>query len=230
MTLGVGWALLDARTGDNRPHSHVAHQISLALESPCEIEGQHPLQLEQGQAVLIPAGIKHCLVPAGVAVRTIYVDPLFRGMRNLTGQPAPVRLASDEAAALEAVSSGEDARQWVSAYLRKSSSDPIDHRLHTALAEIEPGSSPTALAQAAGLSTTRLREIAVHDFGVPTTKLLQWLQLQHAIDALRQSRNLADAAVAGGFSDQAHFTRRLVEWFGVTPSLGLAQLEISVVR
>ncbi len=230
MTLGFGWALLDARTGDNRSHSHIAHQISLALEAPCEIKGEHSLQLEQGQAALIPAGTKHCLAPAGVAIRTIYVDPLFQGMRNLIRQPAPVRLVSDEAAALEAVSSGEDARQWVSAYLRKSSSSPIDHRLAAALAEIEPSSSPTALAQAAGLSTTRLREIAVHDFGVPTTKLLQWLQLQRAIDALRQSRSLADAAAAGGFSDQAHFTRRLVEWFGVTPSLGLAQLEISVIR
>lgn len=230
MTLGVGWALLDARTGDNRPHSHVAHQISLALDSPCAIEGQDPLQLEQGHAALIPAGTIHCLGPAGVAVRTIYVDPLFRGMRNFIREQVPLRLVSDEAAALGAVRCGEDARQWVSAYLGKSSSSPIDHRLTAALAEIEPGSNPTALAQAAGLSIARLREIAVHDFGVPTTKLLQWLQLQHAIDALRQSRNLADAAAAGGFSDQAHFTRRLVEWFGVTPSLGLAQLEISVIR
>jgi AraC-like DNA-binding protein len=230
MTLGVGWALLDARTGDNRPHSHIAHQISLALEFPIKIEGRHALQLEQGQAVIVPAGTKHCLVPAGVAVRTIYVDPLFRGMRNLVRQATPVRLTSKDAVALGAVSSSEDARRWVGTYLRKSSASPIDHRLAAALGTLEPGSSPTALAQAVGLSTTRLREIAVHDFGVPTTKLLQWLQLQRAIDALGQFRNLADAAAAGGFSDQAHFTRRLVEWFGVTPSLGLAQLEISVIR
>jgi AraC-like DNA-binding protein len=70
----------------------------------------------------------------------------------------------------------------------------------------------------------------VRDFGVPTAKLLQWLQLQQAIEALQQSQNLADAAAAGGFSDQAHFTRRLVEWFGVTPAQGLARLEISVIR
>ncbi len=145
-------------------------------------------------------------------------------------QATPVRLTSKDAVALGAVSSSEDARRWVGTYLRKSSASPIDHRLAAALGTLEPGSSPTALAQAVGLSTTRLREIAVHDFGVPTTKLLQWLQLQRAIDALGQFRNLADAAAAGGFSDQAHFTRRLVEWFGVTPSLGLAQLEISVIR
>lgn len=88
MTLGFGWALLDARTGYNRPHSHIAHQISLALESPCEIRSEHPLQLEQGQAALIPAGTENFLVPAGVAVRAIYVDPLFRGMKSYSGASA----------------------------------------------------------------------------------------------------------------------------------------------
>jgi AraC-like DNA-binding protein len=230
MTLGLGWALLDARAGDNKMHSHVAHQVSLALDAECEIGGACPLRLARGEAALIPAGTKHCLAPSGALVRTIYVDPLFRGMRGLVRKSQPVHLSKTEATALAAVSCGEDAQHWISALLNKSASSPIDTRLRTALAEIEPGTTPAALAHAIGLSTSRLREVAVHDFGVPTVKLLQWLQLQQAIDALRQSRNLADAAAAGGFSDQAHFTRRLVEWFGVTPSLGLAQLEITVIR
>lgn len=230
MTLGLGWALLDARAGDNKMHSHVAHQVSLALDAECEIEGACPLRLARGEAALIPAGTKHCLAPSGALVRTIYVDPLFRGMRSLVRKPEPVRVRKTEATALAAVRCGEDARHWVSAFLNKSLFSPIDSRLLAALTEIEPETTPAALAHSIGLSTTRLREVAVHDFGVPTTKLLQWLQLQRAIDALRQSRNLADAAAAGGFSDQAHFSRRLVEWFGVTPSLGLAQLEITVIR
>ena len=225
MTLGLGWAILDAHTGENRLHSHVAHQVSLALEVP------HPLRLARGEAAIIPAGIQHCLTPAGAPVRTIYVDPLFDGLRDLIQTPVPKQLNPKEAAALEAITSGEMAKQWIGAFVNKSSSSsPIDGRLHAALSEIVPGTSPSKLAQALGLSTTRLRELAIRDFGVPTAKLLQWLQLQHAIDALRQTRNLADAAAAGGFSDQAHFTRRLVEWFGVTPSLGLAQLEILVIR
>lgn len=55
-------------------------------------------------------------------------------------------------------------------------------------------------------------------------------QIQRAIEGLDQSHSLAAAAAAGEFSDQAHFTRRLVEWFGVTPSLGLAKIEIIIVR
>jgi len=231
MTLGLGWAILDAHTGENRLHSHVAHQVSLALEVDCAIGGPHPLRLARGEAAIIPAGIQHCLTPVGAPVRTIYVDPLFDGLRDLIQTPVPKQLNPKEAAALEAITSGEMAKQWIGAFVNKSSSSsPIDGRLHAALSEIVPGTSPSKLAQALGLSTTRLRELAIRDFGVPTAKLLQWLQLQHAIDALRQTRNLANAAAAGGFSDQAHFTRRLVEWFGVTPSLGLAQLEILVIR
>lgn len=232
MTLGLGWALLDAHTGDNRLHRHVAHQVSLALEVDCEIGGPQPLRLARGEAAIIPAGTRHCLTPAGAPVRTIYVDPFFSGMRDLIQDPAPKRLSLKEAAALEAIHNGEAAKQWIGIFVNRSSSSSsaIDGRLQAALSEIVPGTNPAGLAQAIGLSTTRLREIAFHDFGVPTAKLLQWLQLQHAIDALQQSHNLADAAAAGGFSDQAHFTRRLVEWFGVTPSLGLAQLEISVIR
>ena len=65
MTLGLGWAILDAHTGENRLHSHVAHQVSLALEVDCAIGGPHPLRLARGEAAIIPAGIQHCLTPAG---------------------------------------------------------------------------------------------------------------------------------------------------------------------
>lgn len=228
MTLGMGWAWLDARIGDNRAHHHVAHQISLARDHECEIGGPSPLRLSQGEAVLIPAGTIHCLAPVGTAVRTIYVDPMFRGTNSLTAQTACTRLSCDDASALLAIQDGKQARQWIADFLGLIGSRKIDKRLRAGLAESEPGTSPTALAGLIGLSPARLREIAIRDFGVPPSKLLQWLQLQRAINALRQSRNLADAAAAGGFSDQAHFTRRLVEWFGVTPASGLNGLDISV--
>ena len=99
MTLGLGWAILDAHTGENRLHSHVAHQVSLALEVDCAIGGPHPLRLARGEAAIIPAGIQHCLTPAGAPVRTIYVDPLFDGLRDLIQTPVPKQLNPKEAAA-----------------------------------------------------------------------------------------------------------------------------------
>jgi AraC-like DNA-binding protein len=196
MTLGMGWAWLDARIGDNRAHRHIAHQISLALDDECEIGGLSPLRLRPGEAVLIPAGTTHCLAPVGTAIRTIYVDPMFRRRNSLAAQAGCTRLGLGDASALLAIQDGKQARPWIADFLGLVGSRIIDKRLRAGLAESEPGTSPTAFAEMIGLSPARLREIAVHDFGVPPSKLLQWLQLQRAIEALRQSRNLANAAEA----------------------------------
>src|SRR3546814_12840702 len=66
-------------------------------------------------------------------------------------------------------------------------------------------------------------------FGVPPAKLLQWLQLQRAVRALVSGEGLADAAAAGGFADQSHFTRRCAQWLGVPPSAGLSAFAFETV-
>ena len=230
MMLGFGWALLDAQTGENRPHSHLAHQISLSLVDSCSINADRDLRLSPGEAVLIPATTVHRLTPSGAILRNLYVDPFFMGTRDLKKSVGLERLSNAEANALALILSGNEARKWIEGFLNRKSSSQIDPRLRSTLQRIEPGATPSELAKAVGVSTTRMREIAIRDFGVPTTKLLQWLQVQRAIEGFHQSHSLAAAAAAGGFSDQAHFTRRLVEWFGVTPSQGLAKIEITIVR
>lgn len=228
--LGVGWALLDARVGDNRPHRHVAHQVSLAVAGTVSIIGTDTMDLAEGVAVLVPAGFEHSLQPSGAILRSLYVDPIFRGLRDLDRLTGLMTLTAVESNTLAAVRSGRDAQVWIETFLRKGAVTPIDHRLRPILDNLDPGTSPAELARILGISTTRLREISIRDFGVPTTKLLQWLQVQKAIEAFDLSHNLAESAAAGGFSDQAHFTRRLVEWFGVTPSRGLARLKITTFR
>src|SRR3546814_6673540 len=51
--LGTGWALIDACIGNSRPHSHVAHQISLAVERDLEISGDVDMIVPAGHAVAI---------------------------------------------------------------------------------------------------------------------------------------------------------------------------------
>jgi AraC-like DNA-binding protein len=186
--------------------------------------------LSPGEAVLIPATTVHRLTPSGAILRNLYVDPFFMGTRDLNKSVGLERLSTAEANALALVGSGNEARKWMEGFLNRKGSSQIDPRLRSTLQRIEPGATPSELAKAVGVSTTRMRDIAIRDFGVPTTKLLQWLQVQRAIEGFHQSHSLAAAAAAGGFSDQAHFTRRLVEWFGVTPSQGLAKIEITIVR
>jgi AraC-like DNA-binding protein len=227
--LGTGWALIDARIGTSRPHSHVAHQISLAVERDLEISGDADMIVPAGHAVAIASQVRHCLGPPGALVRSFYLDPLFRAGTGLSVGSMPILLTPGELAGLDGKASGADAKRWASGYLDRSRAHPVDARLSEALAAPDDLSSARALADVACLSPSRLREIVNRDFGVPPAKLLQWLQLQRAVRTLVGGGGLADAAAAGGFADQSHFTRRCAQWLGVTPSAGLSAFAFEIV-
>src|SRR3546814_3637049 len=70
--LGAGWALIDARIGSSRPHSHVAHQISLAVERDLEISGDADMIVPAGHAIAIASHVRHRLGPPGALVRSFY--------------------------------------------------------------------------------------------------------------------------------------------------------------
>ena len=227
--LGTGWALIDARIGSSRPHNHLAHQISLAVECDLEISGDADITVPTGHAVAIPSHVRHRLGPEGAVVRSFYLDPLFRADARLSAGSAPVLLAPAETAGLGGIAGAADAKRWASDYLARSQANPVDARLSIALADRGDVSTARALADVACLSPSRLREIVSRDFGVPPAKLLQWLQLQRAMRALVGGGGLADAAAAGGFADQSHFTRRCAQWLGVTPSAGLVGFAFEIV-
>ena len=228
LAVGVGWALLDARLGDNERHAHLAHQITLGLDGPIIIKATQEITVPKQAAILISAGQTHTVGPKGRLARSVYIDPRFSGVRNTPDQRPPVRLPKSVSAGLRKVSTVDEARGWALQVAGFLPGAGIDTRLSSALADAQAIASPAALARAMSLSPSRLREIVIKDFGVPPTKLLQWLQLQGAAKALEVSSSLADAAAAGGFADQAHFTRRLRQWFGVTPKLGLSGLEVVI--
>ena len=148
MMLGFGWALLDAQTGENRPHSHLAHQISLSLVDSCSINADRDLRLSPGEAVLIPATTVHRLTPSGAILRNLYVDPFFMGTRDLNKSVGLERLSTAEANALALVGSGNEARKWMEGFLNRKGSNQIDPRLRSTLQRIEPGASPSELAKA----------------------------------------------------------------------------------
>ena len=72
-------------------------------------------------------------------------------------------------------------------------------------------------AKAAQLSPSRLRAIAQAELGLPLTQWIVWCKVARAGRALARGENLAQAAAAGGFADQAHLTRTMRRTFGVTP-------------
>lgn len=228
LAIGIGWAALDARLGMNKAHAHLAHQIIMGLDGPVVITTIREIIAPKGKAVLIPAGQVHTVGPVQRLTRSVYVDPRFSGIRNDRERDQPVFLSDDLSIALQNTSDVNQARIWARMFAGRLPGSAIDARLKNVLGEVDALTSPAALARALSLSPSRLREIVKADFGVPPSKLLQWLQLLVAAKAMQTSASLADAAAAGGFADQAHFTRRLQQWFGVSPKTGLSGLEISV--
>lgn len=73
------------------------------------------------------------------------------------------------------------------------------------------------VARGVGLSPARLRALAQAELGAPLAHWRAWLQLERAIGALRTGEPLAAAAAIGGFSDQAHLSRTMRRFFGITP-------------
>lgn len=225
--IGVGWAVLDARLGDNRSHSHIADQITIGIDGPLEVLASQPLMVNQGVAVHIPAQFKHALGPVGRCTRSVYFDPWFTNQRIPSAFNEPALLSKQAAAALVGIDGWISAERWARRYIRTSDQE-LDKRVVRALTRPDICTSAKAMAELTGLSPSRLRELCRRDYGAPPSKLIQWLQLRATAKALPTTQSLADIAAVGGFSDQAHFTRRLVEWFGVTPLLGLSDMEVDI--
>lgn len=96
----------------------------------------------------------------------------------------------------------------------------LDPRLEAALLAAAQNPAPGAVTRAAasiGLSAPRLRALARAQMPVPLSQWLLWRKLELAGREISSGSRLAEAALAGGFADQAHLTRTMVRMFGVTP-------------
>ncbi|MFJ1868949.1 helix-turn-helix domain-containing protein [Streptomyces sp. NPDC088097] len=73
-----------------------------------------------------------------------------------------------------------------------------------------------SLAPTVGLSPRRLLALARGRLGMPAARWRIRQALSRAARALGEGRSPAEAALDGGFADQAHFTRQLREMTGLT--------------
>jgi AraC-like DNA-binding protein len=226
LTIGNGWAILEGLAGANTPHAHLAHQLTASLGGPLEIAWPSGTRsVPEGHYAVIPSGLAHAVGPIGARLRSIYLDS---AKFDPPGEKHGISIAqSSVTAALNKL----DAQGALAALLRRpflkhalSSEHPL-----IALLDIAPATAtPSWIANALGISASRLRQLSHSTFGAPMSHVLQWRQLQFAARALSESASLAEAAEAGGFADQSHFTRRMHRWFGVAPGAGLSGLDVRV--
>ncbi len=212
------------RSGDNRPHRHWAHQISLGLGG--DVTFDFGGELVSAPALLIPAGMSHC--QQGSITLSIYIDPV---------STAPLPLATQaDANHWQILPEGDI--EWLHQHF------PAEKSLQHALKDI-PRVRPTAgenqrlqavidriqtclkegrevnrseLAALCHLSPSRFSHWFSEQTGLPLRSYQKWLRLITALEIAVNTSNLGRAAIEAGFSDQAHFTRAVSEALGISPS------------
>ncbi|MEM6415595.1 MAG: AraC family transcriptional regulator [Pseudomonadota bacterium] len=208
------------RAADNRPHAHATLQLAVSLSSDISISDDQD-RLIFGRALCVKAGKRHTLHPADKAV-LLLIEPqsqLARYIQSFAGDD-DVSIV-DPSLIVETNWQGElDTLLDDLGRAAGRTSPQMDLRLLEALDFLRTAQLKSAISEAAkacGLSEPRLRVIAQEQLGVPLSKWLIWQATRRSAQAMAEGASLADAAYAGGFSDQAHLTRTMGKIMGVTP-------------
>ncbi|WP_244501289.1 AraC family transcriptional regulator [Streptomyces sp. TP-A0874] len=191
--IGNGYAIYRGPVADSVMHAHAAYQIAVAVHAEVAVMDDSGV-CHRGAVLVVPPMTRHHLLP-DEDLLTVFVEPqcdLADHLRALCGQGEPDVPARPSGA--------------------------LDPRLRTAMDAALAREVPIPeLAALAGLSPQRLRALARHQLGMPLSRWRMWARLRRTVEALGDGHSLSDAAVAGGFADQAHLTRRMRELMGVTP-------------
>lgn len=223
---GDAFAAYFGPSDDNHLHEHAAYQIVLSAEADAIVIDETGEE-HAGRGFLIRPMIPHA-VQCVRDIALIYLDPQSGIALDVAN-----RLDPDDIAALGfddlPFQVPANADELVTQLNELSVSTPrnLDARLAAVVSALrdDPGRWPiTEAAARVGLSESRLRTLAREQFGVPLSTWLVWRKLECSAKALATGASLAEAALAGGFADQAHFTRAMRRMFGITPSVASRSL------
>jgi AraC-like DNA-binding protein len=231
--LRPGLGVFRGIAGDNRMHSHWAHQLSIGIAQPvCIASGAGSIS---APALFVPADAAHQLLPGNVL--SLYIDPTTDEARAILAmlpncgivEPPPQLVSIALQSFGDGVLSGHNFQHFRALLQlgalppRNARLDAVLNLLHASLVQ-EEAMSRHALASAAGLSASRFSHWFREQTGMPVRSYRKWLRLVRGIEQVLAGDRLTDAAHDAGFSDQAHFTRTFVEMFGISPSNALAHL------
>lgn len=213
---GVG--VFRGNVGDNKMHRHWAAQISIASEDFFNIEVPRLGGLSV-QAAYFRPNVEHRLVTGKVC--SFYFDPASQLFDHFVGSCAneswgELALTNQ----LKLLATAQNPLDVILTDLRPNQT--IDSRIHPVLAHIKSGLDEdnhvnrSILAELVGMSPSRFSHWFVEQLGIPVRSYKKWLKLRLAINTMLAGESAIDAALAGGFSDQAHMSRAFAHAFGIT--------------
>lgn len=194
------------------------------------------------RTALVPAGMLHELDCGGDPLAVLYREPdgsgrgafasLMQGTREVDGALVG---AGGTFRPLRELYQRRDAGRWVGAALTDFSAfaahraDRVpDRRIAEVVARLgerqDAGMSAGRLADAVGLSPSRLQHLFTAEVGVPFRRYRAWIRMRRAIAAVAAGESFTGAAYAAGFADQAHFARDFRKTYGAPASRSLLNI------
>ena len=218
-------------------HAHHAMHFILAVDADIGVRTSDNGQWSRAAGVLTAPDILHAVDADGVEVILIFMDPesdagaMFRhavqGPMRLINSPERTELMHG---ADPSVFVRDGADEWSQSAARILGITPSNSRrlIHPRVRKLlsllrdgqfEGEASLDVLAEAVGLSPSRLMHVFTESIGIPLRPYLSWLRLQRAAAAIVSGRaSLTEAAYEAGFSDAAHMSRSFKRALGVAPS------------
>ncbi|MFI2073541.1 MULTISPECIES: AraC family transcriptional regulator [Streptomyces] len=208
----AGYACYLGPSTNSSFHGHAAFQIAIALQGGVTMLDASGT-CHRDVALIVPPMVRHRML-AATSLRVFFVDPHCAFADRLRE-----RCGDD----VNGITAAPDLSELREEHVRPAGARPssrIDGRLLAAMDALADRSVPMPrLAEEVGLSPQRLRALARHQLGMPLARWRIWQRLIRAAEALREGQSLADAAITGGFADQAHLNRQMRDMMGLTPSV-----------
>jgi AraC-like DNA-binding protein len=212
--IGDGYAMYRGSTPAGSLHRHAAFQIVIGVDEVVAVVDAEGTR-HQSTALVITPMEKHRLLDTADAV-IYFVEPhclLADRLRRDYGN---------------GVMTAPELRELTEGDVHPADPRPagdLDPRLVQALNVLRDKNIPLpSVAASVGLSPQRLRALARRQLGMPLARWRVWTRLRRAAEALQGGQSPAEAAIAGGFADQAHFTRQMRDMMGLTPAAVLPLL------
>lgn len=203
--VGDGYASYSGPAVEASLHSHAAFQIAIAQGGEVAISDEREVT-HRGTALVVSPMTKHRM-EAGGELRLFFVEPQHAFSDHLRRRWG------------RGISSAGELEDLVDEDIRFAPEPgSLDPRLLEAMGLVTvPGTTIGEIASRVGVSPHRLRALARDQLGMSLPRWRAWQRLRLAADSLAAGTSLAEAAIDGGFADQAHLNRWMREMMGVTP-------------
>lgn len=218
---GKQYAVSVCEIYQNDFHKNIAYLIILGKTDDITVvdkSGAH----HTGPALLIKPMIEHSVVTSSSPACHIFLAPYSAfaarldryasetGILELPSEVLPFQMSMPYSEIFDIV---KEVVKEIDAKI-----DPRLAALLNHLDEVPIKSTLVDIAAQYELSPSRLRVLAKEQIGVSLSNLLLWRKLVKSMEVLALGTTLSEAAQAGGFSDQAHFSRTARKMLGITPS------------